>query len=73
VGVGFEKKSQVGQEQALRGAKEAEIADLDEASGQDVLEEAADELIGGEGTKLVPAGIGRAVTEGDLVRKEPDT
>jgi hypothetical protein len=72
VGVSFKEQSEGSQEQALGGAEETEIADLDEASGQDVLEEAVDELIGGEGTKLVPAGIGRAVTEGDLVVFEFD-
>jgi len=44
--VRFEKQAECSQEQALGGAKEAEIANFDEASGQDVLEEAVDELIG---------------------------
>lgn len=67
MGVSFEKQSQGGQEQALRGAEEAEIADLDETPGQDVLEEAVDELFGREGAERDLAGSGRAVAKGDLV------
>jgi hypothetical protein len=43
---------------ALRRAEEVEITDPDETPGQDMLEEAVDELVSGEGTKLVPVGIG---------------
>ena len=67
MGVGFEKQPEGSQEQALRGAEEAEIADLDETPGQDVLEEAVDELFGREGAERDLAGIGRAVAKGDLV------
>ncbi len=70
--VRFEKQAECSQEQALGGAEEAEIADLDETPGQDVLEEAVDELIGGEGTEFDLAGSGRAVTKGDLVVFELD-
>jgi hypothetical protein len=72
VGVRFEKESEGSQEQALGGAEETEIADLDEAPGQDMLEEAVDELIGGEGAELELAGIGRVVAKGDLVVFELD-
>ena len=51
----------------MGGAEEAEIADLDETPGQDVLEEAVDELFGREGAERDLAGIGRAVAKGDLV------
>jgi hypothetical protein len=37
--------------------EEAEVAHLDEAFGQDVLEEAVDELIGGEGAELDLASV----------------
>ena len=67
MGVSIQKQSEGSQEQALGGAEEAEIADLDETPGQDVLEEAVDELIGGEGTEFDLAGSGRAVFEGDPV------
>jgi hypothetical protein len=67
VGVGFKKQPEGSQEQALRGAEEAEIADLDESPGQDVLEEAVDELFGGEGAIRVLASNGGAVAKGDLV------
>jgi hypothetical protein len=56
----------------LGGAEEAEIADLDEAPGQDVLEEAVDELFGREGAEGGLAGRRRAVTESDLVVFEFD-
>jgi hypothetical protein len=72
VGVGFEKQTQGSQEQALGGAKETEIAHLDKAPGQDVLEEAVDELFGGECAELELSSIGRAVAKGDLVVFELD-
>ena len=50
--VSFEKQAQGGQVRALGGGEEAEVAYLDEALGQDVLEEAANELFGGEGAEL---------------------
>ena len=49
VAVRFKKQSEGRQVQALGGAEETEIADLNEALGQNVLEEAVDELIGREG------------------------
>jgi hypothetical protein len=72
VGVGFEKQSQGSQEQALGGAKETEIAHLHKAPGQNVLEEAVDELFGGESAELELAGSGRAVAKGNLVVFEFD-
>ena len=67
MGVSFKEQSEGSQEQALRGAEEAEIADLDEALGQDVLEEAVDELFGREGAEFELVCVGRAVVKGDLV------
>ena len=67
MGVGFKKQPEGSQEQALRGAEETEIADLDEAPGEDVLEEAVDELFGGKSAEGDLAGSGRAVAKGDLV------
>jgi hypothetical protein len=67
VGVSFKKQSEGSQEQALRRAEEAAIADLDETPGQDVLEKAVNEVFGGEGAELDLAGIERAVAKGDLV------
>jgi hypothetical protein len=72
VGVSFKEQSEGGQEQALRGAEETEIADLHKASGQDMLEKAMDELFGGESAEGGLAGSGRAVTKGDLVVFEFD-
>lgn len=71
-GVSFEEQAEGSQEKSLRGAEETEIADLDEASGQDVLEEAVDELFGREGAIGVLAGSGRAVAKSDLVVFEFD-
>ncbi len=56
----------------MGGAEEAEIADLDEASGQDVLEKAMDELFGRESAEGNLAGNGRAVAKGDPVVFEFD-
>jgi hypothetical protein len=67
VGVSFKEQAEGGQEQALGRAEETEIAHLDEAFGQDVLEEAVDELFGREGAERDLAGSGRAVAKGDLV------
>jgi hypothetical protein len=67
VGVSFEKQAQGSQEQALGRAEETEIAHLDEAPGQDVLEEAMDELFCGEGAEGELSGVGGAVAKGDLV------
>jgi len=72
VGVSFEKQSEGGQERALGRAEETEIADLDETLGQDVLEEAVDELFSREGAERDLAGSGRAVAKGDLVVFELD-
>ena len=67
MGVSFKKQSEGSQEQALRGAEDAEIADLDEALGQNMLEKAVDELFGREGTERDLAGSGRAIAKGNLV------
>lgn len=63
--MGFKKQSEGGQEQALGGAEEAEIADLHEALGEDVLEEAMDEFFSRECAVRVLAGSGRAIAKGD--------
>jgi hypothetical protein len=41
------------EQMAMRGAEEAEIADLDKAFGQHVLQEAADELLEGSHDKII--------------------
>jgi hypothetical protein len=46
--------------------EKAIVADFDKAPGQDALEEAADELLGGQGTGFELAGVGGAVAEGRL-------
>ena len=70
--VRFKKQSEGRQVQALGGAEETEIAHLDETLGQDMLEEAVDELFDRESAELVLAGIGRAVAKGDLIVFELD-
>jgi len=48
-----------------RGAEEAVVADLGEAPGEDVLEEAGDEVVNGKGDAAGLAGTGVGVAEGD--------
>ena len=55
-----------GQAFSLCGAEEPVVADLGESLGQDMLEEAADELVGVESGPFPLAGAGFAATEGDL-------
>src|SRR5260370_13057618 len=50
----------------MSGAKQDEVTDLDEAIGEDVLEEAADELFGGEGAVLELVGGRLFVGESDV-------
>ena len=50
----------------MSGAKQAVVTDLDEAWWQDVLEEATDELLGGEGAILELISGGVFVGERDL-------
>ena len=50
----------------LAGGEEAVVANFLEALGQEVLQEAADELLGGEGAGLPVAGGAVAVAKGDL-------
>ena len=52
-------------------AKEAIIAHLDKALGQDVLQKAVNESLSGQRTELGLAGVG-FVTEGDLIILHPD-
>jgi hypothetical protein len=46
--------------------EETKITDLDKAFGQDVFEEAADELLGVESAGSECVGVGRAKAESDL-------
>src|SRR5215204_1533900 len=53
--------------------EQAVVADVVEALGQDVEQEAADELVGGERHDLLPLGLAAAivlVAEGDVLREE---
>lgn len=67
MGVNFEQQPEGSQEQALGGAEEAEIAHLHKAPGQDVLEEAMDEFLGGESAELELVGCGRAIAKSNLI------
>src|SRR5437870_97435 len=49
----------------MSGAEQAVVTDLDEAVGEDVLEEAADELLSGDGAVLELIGGGLFVSESD--------
>jgi len=51
---------------AQGGSEEAEVAHLHEATRQDVLEEALDEVLHGEGASFKLAGICGAILEGEL-------
>ena len=51
---------------SLLSAEEAEAAHLLEAVGQDMLEEAADELRGREGGEFLSFGLAILITKGDL-------
>lgn len=63
----IEQEAQGSQALVVGMGEEAEVAHLHEAFGEDVLEEAVNEFVGGEGTELDLASVGRAITEGDLV------
>jgi hypothetical protein len=56
-----------GQLDAVPGTQETIVANLDEALGQDVLQEAMDELLHRQGTEFGLAGAGCVITKGDLV------
>jgi len=49
--------------------EEAEVTYLDEAPGEDMLEETVDELFGGEGAESGLSAIGSAITESDLIAR----
>ncbi len=51
-------------------AEKAIVAHFDEAFGQDVLQEATDELLSGKGAGFELTGVGGAVAEGQR-RQEP--
>jgi len=51
---------------AQGSGEEAEIAHFHETARQDVLEEALDEMLHGEGTGFELAGIGGSILKGDL-------
>jgi hypothetical protein len=57
---------QSGQAGAAGSAEETEVAHFHEAARQDVLEEALDEMLHGEGTSFELASICGAVLESDL-------
>src|SRR5712692_365626 len=60
-GGGGEELTRVGERAGdVGGCEQAEVTDLDEAGGQDVQQEAADELVGGKGGTLAVLG-----SEGD--------
>ena len=50
----------------MGGSEETEVANLDKAFGENVLEEALDELLGGEGAAFELSGIRSAILERDL-------
>ena len=56
--------TQSGQTLTATRGKKAIVADFDKALGQDMLQEATDELCGREGTGLEFAGVGGSVAEG---------
>src|SRR3989449_7004106 len=56
----------------ITGTEQAEITDFDEARREDVLEEAADELLGGNGATLELAGSRFFVIESDVAIFETD-
>ncbi len=51
---------------ALRGTEQAVVTDLDESMRKDVLEEATNELLGGDGATLKLVSGGVFVSESDL-------
>ncbi len=62
------------EQMAMRGAEEAAISDIDKAFGQHVLprggallQEATDELLGGDSAVPVFPGVGVFVAKGDLI------
>lgn len=50
------------------GGKETEVADLDKAAGQDMLQKTVDEFFSGEGAAFEGSRAGRAIGESDLGR-----
>ena len=65
----YEHLAQGGQALAVGMGEEAEVTYLDEAPGEDMLQEAVDELFGGEGAGLGLSGIGSTITEGNLIAR----
>ena len=57
---------------AVSRGEEAEVAHLDKAFWENVLEEAVDECLGGEGAELELTGIGSVIAEGDMIILEFD-
>ena len=62
----FEERTHLSQPITLARAEETVVADLLKTFGQDVLQEATDELLGGEGAGLPAAGGAVTVAERDL-------
>ena len=61
-----EQLAESGEALPVTGAEEAKVTHFNKTFGQDVLEEAADELLGVEGTGSESAGVGGAIVEGNL-------
>jgi hypothetical protein len=62
----FEESTHLSQPMTLARAEETVVADLLKTFGQDVLQEATDELLGGEGAGFPAAGGAVTVAERDL-------
>ena len=63
----LEQLAQSRQACAAAGCKKAEVADLDEAIGQHMLQKAVNEGLGGECAQLELTGVRRPVAKGHLV------
>jgi len=63
----IEQEAQGSQALVVGVGEEAEVANLHEAFGEDVLKETVDEFVGGESAELDLAGFRRAIAEGNLV------
>ena len=62
----FEESTHLSQPMTLARAEETVVADLLKTFGQDVLQEATDELLGGQATCFAVAAGAVAVAKGDL-------
>jgi len=60
-------QSQLVQQRAIAGAEQAVVPDFDKAFGQGVLQETADELLGGQGQVAAHFGFTVLIPEGDFL------